>query len=76
MKTVAVFRNGKSQAVRIPKELEFKSQKVDVVRLGNGLYVTPHEDAEWSHVRRVAEESSNYPASIPEAPEQERDLSW
>lgn len=76
MKTVATFRNGRSQAVRIPKEMEFESKKVDIIRLGDGLYLRPHEEKPWANTERVAEQSSSYPAEIPPAPEQDRDLNW
>ena len=76
MKTVSVFQNGRSQAVRIPKEMEFHCKSVDVVRLGKGVYLTPHEEEPWANTARVAEEASRYPEKLPPAPDQSRDLSW
>lgn len=76
MKTVATFKNGRSQAVRIPKDMEFDAKRVDVVRIGTGLYLTPHEEEPWANTARVAEESSGYPEELPPAPDQNRDLSW
>jgi antitoxin VapB len=36
-KEVSVFRNGRSQAVRIPKEFEFDTDKVLISRDENGI---------------------------------------
>jgi antitoxin VapB len=38
-----IFKSGNSLAVRIPKELAFDGgvQEVDIVRMGNGLWVQP-----------------------------------
>jgi virulence-associated protein VagC len=76
MKSVVTFRNGRSQAVRIAKEFEFECKQVDVVRLGNGIYLTPHEEEPWGNALRVGEQPSRYPEKLPPAPDQQRDLSW
>lgn len=34
-----VFKNGNSQAIRIPKSLKLESDKVDINRIGNALIV-------------------------------------
>jgi len=76
MTTARLFKNGRSQAVRIPKEFEFVSEEVEVVRAGKGLLLLPVTKGAWAHVSAVAEESSSYPETLPEAPGQQRDLSW
>jgi antitoxin VapB len=76
MTTARLFKNGRSQAVRIPKEMEFDADEVEIVSVGKGLYVIPKEDGAWAHVKAVAEESSSYPEALPEAPDQKRDLTW
>jgi antitoxin VapB len=40
-KRVRLFRNGRSQAVRIPKELEFPGEEVVVSRDGDRLILEP-----------------------------------
>jgi antitoxin VapB len=47
MKTAKIFRNGQSQAVRLPKEFRFKGSKVSIKRLGNSLVLTPIEEDPW-----------------------------
>lgn len=42
MKTAALFTNGRSQAVRIPKELEFEGvAEVEISREGDALVLRP-----------------------------------
>lgn len=41
MKTAKLFRNGDSQAVRLPKEFRFKGTEVLVRRIGNGVMLLP-----------------------------------
>ncbi len=42
MKTAALFINGRSQAVRIPKELEFEGvAEVEISREGDALVLRP-----------------------------------
>ncbi|MGO8819464.1 MAG: antitoxin [Terriglobia bacterium] len=37
MATTKVFRSGNSQAVRIPKHLRFRSQRVEIIKRGNEI---------------------------------------
>jgi antitoxin VapB len=46
METAKLFQNGKSQAVRLPKEFRFKSEKVYVKRMGNAVVLLPFS-APW-----------------------------
>src|ERR1700682_4162504 len=43
-----LFRNGRSQAVRLPKEFRFRGEKVQVRRVNTGVLLEPVLDAkEW-----------------------------
>ncbi len=43
-----LFRNGRSQAVRLPKEFRFRADKVRVRRVSTGVLLEPLLDAkEW-----------------------------
>ena len=44
MKTAKLFRNGKSQAVRLPKEFAFHGSEVYVKRVGPDLILIPKDD--------------------------------
>lgn len=54
-RTARLFRNGRSQAVRIPKEFEFEGDEVTIVRSAEGELTirqasprrTPKEIVEW-----------------------------
>jgi len=41
MQTAKVFTNGRSQAVRIPKEYRFDEREVFINRVGDALILTP-----------------------------------
>lgn len=54
METAKLFRNGRSQAVRLPKEFRFEGEKVYVKRMGNAVVLLPYKEP-W----RVLFESLN-----------------
>lgn len=39
--TAKLFRNGRSQAIRLPRELRFEGDRVRVRRVGRGVLVEP-----------------------------------
>ena len=41
MKTAKLFKNGQSQAVRLPKEFRFEGTEVHIRRLGNAVILLP-----------------------------------
>jgi antitoxin VapB len=41
MKTAKLFRNGQSQAVRLPKEFRFEGEQVFIQRAGNAVVLLP-----------------------------------
>lgn len=47
MPKTTVFINGRSQAVRIPKEFRFEGREVNVRRLGDGLLLEPIRKKTW-----------------------------
>ena len=44
METAKVFWNGRSQAVRLPKEFRFEGSEVLIQRVGNGVLLMPCQD--------------------------------
>ena len=40
-KTAKLFRNGRSQAVRLPREFRFEGNEVRVRQVGNGVLLEP-----------------------------------
>lgn len=45
--TTTLFTNGRSQAVRIPKELRFEGREVSIRRLGDGVLLVPVKASTW-----------------------------
>ena len=45
--TTTLFLNGRSQAVRIPKELRFEGTEVSIRRLGDGILIEPVKETSW-----------------------------
>lgn len=50
-----VFMSGRSQAVRLPKELRFEGEEVIARRFGNGVLLLPAEDP-WAVMREALDE--------------------
>ncbi|MFT4099721.1 MAG: type II toxin-antitoxin system VapB family antitoxin [Burkholderiaceae bacterium] len=50
-----LFMSGRSQAVRLPKELRFTGDTVIARRLGNGVLLLP-PDAPWQIMRDALDE--------------------
>lgn len=45
MQTAKLFQNGRSQAVRLPKDFQFQGDEVFIQRVGNAVILVPHEEA-------------------------------
>lgn len=43
MQTAKIFQNGRSQAIRIPKEYQFKGDEVYIQKHGDAVLLIPHE---------------------------------
>jgi antitoxin VapB len=43
MQTAKLFLNGRSQAVRLPKEFKFDGEDVIIQKLGEAVLLIPHE---------------------------------
>ncbi len=47
MATAKLFRNGRSQAVRLPKEFRFEGEEVSVRRQGDAVILEPMKRRSW-----------------------------
>lgn len=45
MRTARLFSNGRSQAVRLPKEFRFEGDEVYIKRVGNAVVLLPRRDS-------------------------------
>ncbi len=44
MDTAKLFKNGQSQAVRLPKAFRFKGEQVYIKKVGNAVVLMPYDD--------------------------------
>lgn len=57
--TVKLFKNGQSQAVRIPKPFQFtETEEVVIRRSGNSVIITPKRKS-WASFAEVSTEASD-----------------
>ena len=74
--TAKLFRNGRSQAVRLPREFRFEGDRVRVRRAGRGLLVEPvitDVSAWFAELDRLASEAF-MPEGRQQPPPPERDV--
>jgi virulence-associated protein VagC len=45
--TTTIFMNGRSQAVRLPKDFRLPGNKVSVRRVGDGVMLEPVKESSW-----------------------------
>ena len=45
MRTAKLFKNGRSQAVRLPKEFRFEGTQVFIKKVGNMVVLIPEQDS-------------------------------
>lgn len=45
--TAKIFKNGRSQAVRLPKEFRLEGTEVKISKQGNKIILEPLEKTEW-----------------------------
>ena len=68
-----LFQNGRSQAVRLPREFRFEGDRVRIRRVGQGVLLEPiiQDPKEW--FRKLDELNSEpFPARDEQPPPQER----
>jgi len=58
METAKLFKNGRSQAVRLPKEFRFEGDRVYVKRVGNAVVLLPYRDS-WRGMLESIEQFSD-----------------
>lgn len=77
METAKIFLNGRSQAVRLPKEFRFDSDEVFITRLGSAVILIPKEDS-WDFLFDTLDEFTDDFMNSREQPatQQERDLNF
>jgi len=60
MITASLFKNGQNQAVRLPKDLEFKGiNKVEIRKQGNSIVLTPIRNS-WKSFADVKQADTDF----------------
>jgi antitoxin VapB len=68
-----LFKNGQSQAVRLPKALRFEGSEVYARKLGNAVVLLPLDDP-WATLRESLQQfSDDFLGERPIQPEQRRE---
>jgi antitoxin VapB len=72
MKTARVFKNGQSQAVRLPKEFRFQGDEVYIKKIGNVVVLLPKHDSWEALVSSLGKFSADCLAERGQPPAQTR----
>ncbi len=72
MSTAKLFKNGRSQAVRLPKEFRFRGKEVFIRRFGAGVALMPTDDPWASLVESLNEFSADFLSHRAQPPVQRR----
>ena len=73
METARLFQNGKSQAVRLPKEFRFGSDRVYIKRVGNAVILIPYNSSWDTLVESLTHFSNDFMSERTQPPAQERE---
>lgn len=73
MKTAKLFKNGQSQAVRLPKEFRFRGEKVYIKRIGNAAILIPLDNPWQSLFDSLGKFSDDFLEDREQPPMQERE---
>ena len=70
MRTAKLFKNGRSQAVRLPKEFRFEGTQVFIKKVGNAVVLIPEQDS-WQTLFDSLEQFSDDFMETRNQPEQQ-----
>jgi len=73
MNTAKIFKNGKSQAVRLPKEFKLEGREFYIKRVGRNVLLTPKDNAWDSLINSLSLFTDDFMAERKQPPVQARD---
>ena len=73
MDTAKIFKNGKSQAIRLPKEYRFRGSKVYLKQVGNAVVLIPEQDSWQTLIESLAQFSDDFMTERQQPSAQERE---
>ncbi|MGD0489801.1 MAG: type II toxin-antitoxin system VapB family antitoxin [Syntrophorhabdales bacterium] len=74
MHTAKIFRNGKSQAVRLPKEFRLEGDEVYVNKVGGTVVLFPKENPWASFFESLSRFSDDFMTEREQPPAEQRDF--
>lgn len=69
-----VFKNGRSQAIRLPKEYRVNTEEVYIEKIGHSLIIVPKEKSKWDVMRNALEDLEDFDMQRSQLKIQDRDL--
>jgi antitoxin VapB len=69
-----VFKNGRSQAIRLPKECRVDTDEVYIEKIGHSLIIVPKEKSRWAVMRNALEDLEGFELQRDQPEVQQRDL--
>jgi antitoxin VapB len=76
MDSAKLFQNGKSQAVRLPKEYRFRGAKVYIKRMGNAVILIPEHESWQTMIDSLALFSDDFMDDRIQPPVDERESAF
>jgi antitoxin VapB len=76
MATAKLFQNGRSQAVRLPKEFRLQGKEVKISKQGNKIILEPIENSWELWFASLSQFSDDFMANGREQPEQPPERDW
>ncbi|MBX0331569.1 antitoxin [Oscillochloris sp. ZM17-4] len=76
MDSAKLFQNGKSQAVRLPKEYRFRGAKVYIKRMGNAVILIPEHESWQTMIDSLAFFSDDFMDERIQPPIDERESAF
>ena len=74
MMLAKVFQNGRSQAVRLPKEYRVDADEVYIEKIGNSIMIMPKEKSKWDIMRHALNNMEDFSIQRNQPNIQKRDL--
>ena len=69
-----VFKNGRSQAIRLPKEYRVDCEEVYIEKVGHSLVIIPKEKSKWDIMRNAVEDFAGFEFERNQPEQQTREL--
>lgn len=60
MKKAKIFKNGQSEAIRLPKEFRFNAKEVFIHKIGNAVIILPKDNPWKNFIESLGEFSDDF----------------